>query len=371
MSDAVIDALFEPVRLGAIEAPNRIVMAPLTRNRADHASLAPTALTARYYAQRASAGLIVTEATQIMPEGQGYAWTPGVHSPEQVAGWKSVVDAVHARGGRIALQLWHVGRVSHPDLQPGNVLPVAPSAVRPNEQAFTQTGFKPIPTPRQLELDEIAGIVARYGEAAANAKAAGFDAVEVHGANGYLIDQFLRDKTNRRSDAYGGSIENRTRFLIEATEAAAAAIGRDRVGVRLSPLSPFNDIADSDPEPLFVRAAEQLSELGIAYLHVVEGETGGARAPDGGFDLSKLRQAFKGAYIGNNGYDPALAAERVSAGAVDLVAFGRPFISNPDLVERIREGAVLAEPDKATFYGGGAEGYVDYPTRDGRQAEAA
>ena len=207
--------------------------------------------------------------------------------------------------------------------------------------------------------------------AAANAKAAGFDAVEVHGANGYLIDQFLRDKTNRRDDAYGGSIENRTRFLIEVTEAAAAAIGRDRVGVRLSPLSPFNDIADTDPEPLFVRAVERLSELGVAYLHDVEGETGGARAPDGGFDLAKLRRSFQGAYIGNNGYDPALAAKRVASGDVDLVAFGRPYISNPDLPERIREGAALAEPDRATFYGGGAEGYVDYPTRDGRQAEAA
>ncbi|WP_040577235.1 alkene reductase [Methylopila sp. M107] len=355
------DAIFEPLKIGALDLPNRIVMAPLTRSRADAKTLAPRQLNADYYAQRASAGLIIAEATQIMPEGQGYAWTPGVYSDEQIAGWKLVTDAVHAKGGRIVLQLWHVGRISHPDLQPGGVLPVAPSAVKPEGQAFTENGFKPMVTPRALELDEISGVIAQYGKAAANARAAGFDGVEVHAANGYLIDQFLRDSTNTRADAYGGSVENRTRFLAEATAAAADAIGADRVGVRLSPLSPFNDIADSNPEPLFTRAVERLQEIGVAYIHLIEGETQGARAPEGGFDLSVLRSVFKGAYIGNNGYDAALAAERVSSGAVDAVAFGRPFISNPDLVERIRRGAPFAELDKATLYGGGAKGYTDYP----------
>jgi len=362
MSQPNADVLFQPLVLGPLTLPNRIVMAPLTRSRADHTTLAPHDLNATYYAQRASAGLIIAEATQIMPEGQGYAWTPGIYSAEQIAGWRKVTDAVHAKGGHIVLQLWHVGRISHPDLQPGGAAPVAPSAIKPEGAAFTESGFKPFETPRALELDEIPSIVAQYGKAATNAIEAGFDGVEVHAANGYLIDQFLRDKTNQRTDAYGGSIENRTRFLVEATEAAAQAIGRDRVGVRLSPLSPFNDISDSNPEPLFVRAVERLSELGIAYIHVIEGETQGARAPEGGFDLARLRQAFKGVYIGNNNYDPALAIERVASGAVDLVAFGRPFIANPDLVERIRRGAPLAEPDRDTLYGGGAAGYTDYPT---------
>jgi N-ethylmaleimide reductase len=367
-----VDALFQPFSLGGLKLANRVVMAPLTRSRADHRSLAPRPMNAEYYAQRASAGLIIAEATQIMPEGQGYAWTPGIYSEEQIAGWSLVTDAVHASGGRIFLQLWHVGRISHPDLQPGAVLPVSASAVKPEGQAFTETGFKPMVTPRALDLDEIPAIIAQYGAAARNAKEAGFDGVEIHGANGYLIDQFLRDKTNRRTDAYGGSVENRTRFLVEAAEAAAKAFGADRVGVRLSPLSPFNDIADSNPEPLFTRAVERLSELGLGYIHVIEGETQGARAPEGGFDLSVLRQVFKGAYIGNNGYDAALAAERIAAGAVDLVAFGRPFIANPDLVERIRTGAPLAQPDKSTFYGGGEEGYTDYPTFAGSvEAEVA
>lgn len=365
-----LDPLFKPIKVGALDLPNRIVMAPLTRNRADHASLAPHALNVEYYAQRASAGLIISEATQIMPEGQGYAFTPGIYSDEQIAGWKLVTDAVHAKGGHILLQLWHVGRISHPDLQPGNAQPVAPSAVKPIGQTFTTTGFKDLETPRALELDEIPAIIAQYGKAAANAKAAGFDGVEVHGANGYLIDQFLRDGTNQRTDAYGGAIENRARFLIEATKAVIEVFGADRVGVRLSPLSPFNDIADSNPEPLFTYAVEKLSELGVAYLHIVEGETGGPREPAGGFDLARLRKAFKGAYIGNNGYDPALAAERVASGAVDLVAFGHMFISNPDLVERVRKGVPLTEPDKATFYGGGAEGYTDYPTSE-KLGEAA
>jgi N-ethylmaleimide reductase len=370
MSRPNVAPLFEPFRLGSLTLPNRIVMAPLTRSRAQKKTLAPTAMNAEYYAQRASAGLIIAEATQISAQAQGYAWTPGVYTDEQVAGWKLVTDAVHAKGGRIVLQLWHVGRISHRDLQPGGAQPVAPSAVRAEGQAFTETGFKPLETPRALELDEIPAIAAQFGAAAANAKAAGFDGVEIHGANGYLIDQFLRDKTNRRTDAYGGSIENRARFLLESVEAAAAAVGPERVGVRLSPLSPFNDIADSDPEPLFVHAVERLSDLGIAYLHVIEGETQGDRAPAGGFDLGRLRSVFKGAYIGNNNYDPVLAAERIASGAIDLAAFGRPFIANPDLVERIRDGAPLAEPDPSTFYGGDEKGYTDYPTREAEAAAA-
>jgi N-ethylmaleimide reductase len=357
-----VDVLFKPLQLGSMTLPNRIAMAPLTRSRADAKTLAPRQMNADYYAQRASAGLIVAEATQIMPEGQGYAWTPGIYSEAQIEGWRLVTDAVHAKGGHIVLQLWHVGRISHRDLQPGGKLPVAPSAVRPDGQAFTETGFKPLETPRALELEEIPAIVAQYGKAARNAIDAGFDGVEVHGANGYLLDQFMRDKTNLRTDAYGGSIENRSRFLLEATEAAARAIGRERVGVRLSPVSPANDCADSNPEPLFTYAVEKLSEMGIAFLHVIEGATQGPREPDGAFDLAVLRRAFKGVYIGNNGYDPALAAARVASGEIDMAAFGRPFIANPDLVERIRIGAPLAQPDKSTFYGGDERGYLDYPT---------
>lgn len=368
---STFDPLFEPVSFGALKLRNRIVMAPLTRSRADHKTLAPHALNAEYYGQRASAGLNIGEATQVSLQAQGYAWTPGVFTDAQVAGWKLVTDAIHARGGTAVLQLWHVGRISHPDLQPGNATPVAPSAVKPAGQAFTETGFKDMVTPRALELDEIRGIVGEFGQAAKNARAAGFDGVEIHGANGYLVDQFLRDKTNQRSDAYGGSIENRARFLLEAVEAAAQAIGPDRVGVRLSPLSPFNDIGDTNPEPLYTYAVEKLSDLGAAYIHVIEGETQGARAPDGGFDLAVLRQAFKGGYIGNNGYTPELAAERVASGAVDAVAFGRAYINNPDLVERIRAGAPLADNlDKATLYGGAAEGYTDYP-RANEEAAAA
>lgn len=365
------NVLLEPFRLGDIELKNRIVMAPLTRSRADHETLAPRRMNADYYRQRATAGLIISEATQIMHEGQGYAWTPGIYSDEQIAGWRTVTDAVHAEGGKIVLQLWHVGRISHPDLQPGGQLPVAPSAVKPEGQAFTESGFKPMVTPRALALDEIPGVIAQFGKASENAKAAGFDGVEVHGANGYLIDQFLRDRTNLRTDAYGGSIENRSRFLIEAVEAAAAAFGPGRVGVRLSPLSPFNDVSDSNPEALFTYAVKELSKLGIAYIHLIEGETQGARAPADGFELSVLRKVFGGAYIGNNGYDAALAAERVGSGEVDLVAFGRPYIANPDLVERIRIGAPFAEPNKDTFYGGAEEGYVDYPTYDGTIAKVA
>src|SRR4051812_9360061 len=304
--------LFQPAKLGPLELPNRVVMAPLTRSRTGSRSI-PGPLNAEYYAQRASAGLIIAEATQISRQGQGYAFTPGIHDAEQVEGWKQVTNAVHRAGGRIVLQLWHVGRISHPSLQPGGGLPVAPSAIKPEGKAFTEAGFQDFVTPRTLETREIAGIVADYRRAAENAKAAGFDGVEIHAANGYLIDQFLRDKTNRRSDNYGGSIANRVRFLAEVTEAVVGVWGGDRTGIRISPVSPANDIADSDPQALFDHVVQALKPFGLAYLHVVEGATGGPR-DNLTFDFQALRQAFDGAYMANNGYDLDLAQDALRAG---------------------------------------------------------
>ncbi len=353
--------LFQPVEMGPLTLANRIVMAPLTRSRAG-AGEVPVPMNAEYYAQRATAGLIISEATQITRQGQGYAWTPGIATEAQVAGWKLVTDAVHAKGGRIVCQLWHVGRISHPSLQQGGQLPVAPSAVKPEGNAFTTTGFQPFVTPRVLETSEIAGIVADYARATRNARDAGFDGVEIHAANGYLIDQFLKDKTNLRTDQYGGSIENRVRFLREVSEAVAAVFGPERVGIRFSPVSPANDIADSDPRPLFLAATKVIDDIGLVYMHVIEGATQGPREVPGGFDLQDLRRAFRGLYMANNGYDLAMANSALSAGTADLIAFGRPFISNPDLVERLRIGAPLTEPIRETFYGGGAQGYTDYPT---------
>ena len=353
--------LFQPARLGALSLANRIVMAPLTRSRTGHAGI-PGPMNAAYYAQRASAGLIIAEATQVSPQGQGYAFTPGIYNEAQVAGWKQVTDAVHREGGKIVLQLWHVGRISHPSLQPDGGLPVAPSAIRPEGKAFTEAGFEPFVTPRALETDEIAGIVEDYRTAAANARRAGFDGVEIHGANGYLIDQFLRDGTNQRTDRYGGSIENRSRFLLEVTEAVVGVWGGDRVGLRISPASPANDIADSDPQAVFDHAVAALGRFGLAFLHVVEGATGGSREAD--FDFQKLRRAFKGAYVANNGYDRALAIDTIAQGHADFIAFGRPFIANPDLVARLRSDAPLAEADRDTMYGGDAHGYTDYPALD-------
>jgi len=297
--------LFSSAEMGPLKVKNRVVMAPLTRSRAGPGNV-PTQLNALYYAQRASAGLIIAEATQIAPEGQGYISTPGIHSADQVEGWKCVTRAVHVAGGPVVLQLWHVGRISHPSFQPGGALPVAPSAIKPNGQAFTAKGFEPIPTPRALETEEIPRIVEQYAQAARNALAAGFDAVEVHAANGYLIDQFLRDQTNKRTDRYGGSIENRTRFLLEVTEAVVGAWSADRVGIRISPVSPANDIADSNPRAVFDHAVAQLNRFGLAYLHVVEGATGGPR-DNIAFDFQALRRAFDGAYMANNGYDLELA----------------------------------------------------------------
>ena len=353
--------LFDAVQLGPYKLSNRIVMAPLTRSRADDAGV-PGELQATYYAQRASAGLIVTEATNISAQGKGYIRTPGIWSREQVEGWKKTTSAVHAKGGRIFLQLWHVGRVSHPDLQPGGVLPVAPSAVRADgQQAYTYEGFKPLVTPRALETAEIPGIVADYAHGAKCAKEAGFDGVEIHSANGYLLQQFLSDKTNKRTDQYGGSIENRTRLVVEVVDAVTKVWGGDRVGIRLSPLTKFADIGDSNPEPVYLSLIEQINPFRLAYIHVVEGNTGGERHLVGGFDLQKLRRAFNGLYMANNNYDLELAVEARAQNLADLICFGRPFISNPDLVERLRSGAPLAQPDPNTFYAGEAQGYTDYP----------
>lgn len=353
-----VATLFEPTRVGAIAVANRIVMAPLTRNRAVGGNV-PSPLAATYYAQRASAGLLIAEATQICPEGQGYIATPGIHTPAQIAGWKVVTRAVHDAGGRIVLQLWHVGRISHTSLQPGGGAPVAPSAIAARAQTFTAAGLVDVSMPRALRLDEIPALIETYRVAALNAIAAGFDGVEVHAANGYLIDQFLRDGSNHRDDAYGGSIENRTRLLAEVTTAVAAAVGADRVGVRLSPVSPFNDIADSQPQALFERAVERLDALGIAYVHVIEGEGGGRRDLD--FDYAALQRRFSGRWIVNNGYDRASATAAIVAGDADLVAFGRLFIANPDLVRRLHEDAPLNALDASTLYGGDAHGYTDYP----------
>jgi N-ethylmaleimide reductase len=317
---------------------------------------------ADYYAQRASAGLIIAEGTNVSPQGRGYAFTPGIYNHAQIDGWRQVTEAVHARGGRIFPQLWHVGRVSHPSLQAGGALPVAPSAIRPEATSYTGAGFEPCVTPRALAAAEIPEIVEQYGQAARNALTAGFDGVEIHAANGYLIEQFLRDSTNKRTDAYGGSVANRARLLLEVTKAVAGICGGERVGVRLSPVAPVNGAAlDSDPAETYTYAVEQLNGFGLAYLHVIEGATQGPREVAGGFDLQILRRLFKGLYMANNGYDLKLALEARRHNLADLISFGRAFIANPDLVERLRIGAPLNTPDAATFFGGGAAGYTDYP----------
>ncbi|PWC53584.1 alkene reductase [Azospirillum sp. TSO22-1] len=355
--------LFTPVRVGAFELPNRIAMAPMTRSRAGEGN-APTPLMAEYYAQRASAGLIISEATQVNDTAQGYPSTPGVHTNTQAAGWRRVTEAVHAKGGRIFVQLWHVGRISHPIFQPNGAPPVAPSAIAAAGELYTGEGMKPFPVPRALETAEIPGLVRDFAEAAKRAVYdAGFDGVEIHGANGYLIDQFLRDGTNKRTDAYGGSIENRARFLLEIVEATVAAIGADRVGVRLSPNGTFNDMRDSDPVALFTHVAKALSTFNLAYLHVIEGIDGPMTLPAGAPAVaSQLRAAFKGTFIINGGYYTRAAADAVLAkGEADLVSIGIPFIANPDLPARLKLGAPLAEGDKASFYGGTEKGYTDYP----------
>nr|WP_153416894.1 alkene reductase [Sinorhizobium meliloti] len=352
--------MFEPYNLGSLTLSNRIVMAPLTRNRAGP-GFVPSDLAAEYYAQRASAGLLISEATQISQQGQGYQDTPGIYSQAQIDGWRKVTTAVRAKGGRIFVQLWHVGRVSHVGLQENGATPVAPSAIRAETKTFVNNAFVDVSNPRALELDELPGIVNDYRRAAANAVAAGFDGVEVHGANGYLLDQFAKDGANVRTDAYGGSIENRARLMLEVTAAVVEEIGAERTGIRLSPVSPANGVSTSDPQAQFEYIIDQLDALGIVYIHVVEGATGGPRdvAP---FDFGSLRRRFKNTYIANNGYDLDLATSRLAEDKADLFAFGRPFIGNPDLVERLETRAVLAAIDPATIYGGGAAGYTDYPT---------
>ncbi|SDG83988.1 MULTISPECIES: alkene reductase [unclassified Duganella] len=354
--------LFANASIGAIDVANRVAMAPLTRSRADmdgvHSELA-----VEYYRQRASAGLIISEATNISREGRGYAFTPGIYTAEQVAAWRRVTDAVHAAGGKIVCQLWHVGRMSHVSLQANGVAPVAPSAIQANEQVFLESeGFDRPSMPRALETAEIGRLIADYRHAAECAKDAGFDGVEVHAANCYLLEQFIRDSTNQRSDEYGGPVQNRSRFPIEVITAVAEVWGAERVGVRLSPITRAvgDTPLDSDPEGTYFYLAEQLGKLGLAYLHCVEGQTRGDNGA-GDFDFKKLHAAFGGKYIANNSYDRQMAIDAVDNGHADMVAFGRPFISNPDLVERLRRSAPLAEADRNTFYGGGAGGYIDYP----------
>jgi N-ethylmaleimide reductase len=353
--------LFAPYQLGPLQLKNRMVMAPLTRSRAEHGNI-PSAMAPEYYSQRAGAGLIVTEATQAGPGGQGYIATPGIHSDEQVAGWSRVTDAVHRKGGLIFMQLWHVGRISHPDFL-GGQLPVGPSAIAPRGvQTYTAGGLKDIPAPRALEVHEIAAIVEEFRRAAQNARAAGFDGVEVHGANGYLLDQFLEDSTNSRTDQYGGSIENRARLLFEVIDAVAGAWGRERVGVRLSPGGSFNDMCDCHPEQTFGYVAKRLAGLDLAYLHLIEPAQAQGEHPNRDLSAHFFRPLYPGTLIVAGGYDLERANAVLRSGEADLVAFGQLFLANPDLPERFRQRAPLNVPDRATFYGGGAAGYVDYPT---------
>ncbi len=360
--------LFDSLQVGDLLIPNRVIMAPLTRMRSRQPGNIPHELNAEYYAQRAGAGLIISEATQVSQQGQGYPATPGIHSEEQVNGWRLVTDAVHKAGGRIFLQLWHVGRISHPSHQPGGELPVAPSALpAANSGTFTADWQEtPILTPRALETEEISGIIADYRQAAENAQAAGFDGVEVHGANGYLLDQFLQNGSNKRDDRYGGSIENRARLLLEVVDSVVDVWGAGRVGVRLSPYGTFNDMQDSDPVALFTYVLNQLGERRVAFVDLIEPRSSAAGMQEGTLegqpDTAKLfREAFSGVLISAGGYKPDSAREAVASGNADAVSFGRLFIANPDLPERIRQEASLNPYDRATFYGGGVEGYTDYP----------
>jgi N-ethylmaleimide reductase len=364
-----VRALFEPARAGVFELANRIVMAPLTRNRAGP-GLVPGLFALEYYVQRATAGLIIAEATQISDQAQGYAGTPGCFTDDQVRGWRKVTDAVHAAGGVMVVQLWHTGRVSHTSFQKDGQAPVAPSAIRANTNTFLAgQGFVDVSEPRALRVDEIPGIIEDFRYASTRAIEAGFDGVELHGAHGYLLDAFLRDGTNHRNDSYGGSIGNRSRLLIEVTRACADAIGADHLGVRLSPVSTAGDSRDSHPQALFNHVVEALNHFGLAYMHIVEGETGGARDSIA-FDYAALHDRFDGVWMVNNGYDRKMAMDAVASGRADLVSFGRLFMANPDLVERLTLNAPLNSiMGQETFYGGGAHGYTDYPTLE--QSSAA
>ncbi|ARV59938.1 alkene reductase [Nostocales cyanobacterium HT-58-2] len=352
--------LLSPYKLGNLELPNRIVMAPLTRQRATKDNV-PQPINATYYAQRASAGLIIAEATHVSPQGLGYPYAPGIHSPEQIEGWKLVTDAVHQQGGRIFLQLWHVGRISHPDLQPDGALPVAPSAIAAKGQIFTYEGMKPHVTPRALETSEIPEIVEHFRKGAENALAAGFDGIEVHGANGYLLDEFLRDGTNQRTDKYGGSVENRARLLLEVTEAVISVWGAKRVGVRLSPSGTFNDMRDSNPLVTFGYAAQALNQFDLAYLHIFEAIEADIKHGAIVVPTSHIRERYHGTLMVNGAYTPEKGEAVLAKKEAELVSFGTLFISNPDLPQRIALNAPLNEADSTTFYGGGEKGYIDYP----------
>ena len=352
--------LFRPVQMGAIGLPNRVLMAPLTRNRA-HPDGTPWSGAQTYYAQRASAGLIVSEATQVDARGKGYIDTPGIHAERHVAEWRKITDAVHAGGGRIVLQLWHVGRISHVSLQPEGQAPLAPSAIRADQKTFTSNGFEDCSQPEALTVEGIAEVVEQFRRGAAMAQAAGFDGVEIHSANGYLLDQFLQDKSNRRTDEYGGPIENRLRFLSEVIDIVATVWPRERIGIRLSPLGQANDMGDSDPEALFSEVYKLIDGANLAYLHVVEEFYGVDTSKKERAILKRLRALYSGFYIANGGYDAGRAAAAIESGHADAVAFGRPFIANPDLPERFRTGAALNPQDNGTFYGGDETGYTDYP----------
>jgi len=369
---APAELLFQPYKLGPLTLPHRIVMAPLTRSRARQPGNVPTKLNACYYAQRASAALIISEATQVSMQGQGYAWTPGIHSREQVEGWRLVTEAVHDAGGRIFLQLWHVGRISHPALQPDNMLPVAPSAITPPGNAFIENErgegeFVPFVRPRALQIEEMPYVVRQYARGARNALAANFDGVEVHGANGYLLDQFIQSSTNCRADVHGGPVENRARLLMEVVEAVSEVWGPDRVGVRLSPLGKMNDISDADPEATFGTVAKTLSQYELAYLHIVNPtvaalEKGEPPDPQSQRMLTLMRTNYRGTLILAGGFDRDTAKVWLEQDRADLIAFGRKFIANPDLPERFRAGKPLNRDDPSTYYGGGAKGYTDYPS---------
>ena len=367
--------LFDTLKLGDLTLPNRLIMAPLTRMRSKQPGNIPQELNAEYYAQRAGAGLIISEATQVSQQGQGYPATPGIYSMEQTEGWKLVTSAVQKAGGRIFLQLWHVGRISHSSLQPNGGLPVAPSAIAAANSGTYTAEWKPTPilTPRALETSEIAGIVEDFRKGAENAKAAGLDGVEVHGANGYLLDQFLQDGSNKRTDNYGGSIENRARLLLEVVDAAISVFGAGRVGIRLSPYGTFNDMSDSNPVALFTYVLEQLGNRNIAFVDLIEPRSSGAGGGDGNNEQAPVtselfRKVYKGTLISAGGYTPETAKEVVAKGNADAVAFGRYYISNPDLAERIRQNAPLNKYDRNTFYGGAEKGYTDYPTLSAKAA---
>ena len=359
-----MSSLFEPLDLGGVRLRNRVFMAPLSRNRARPDGV-PGPWTATYYQQRSSAGLIITEATQISAMGKGYINTPGIYLPEHVAAWRAIVDSVHDAAGRIFLQLWHVGRISHTSLLPGEEAPVAPSPIRALAKTFTSNGLAEVSMPRALTRDEIRATVQDYGRAAANAKAAGFDGVEIHAANGYLIDQFLQSGTNQRTDVYGGSAANRVRFLSEVAQAVSNVWHPSRVGVRLSPRGTFNDMSDDDPESTFMAAVAAMSAAGLGYLHVVEASPGDAPPePEWVALFARMRQRWPGIYVANGGFDGPGGEDAVRCGRADAIAYGRGFIANPDLPERLRFRSALNEPDPESFYGGTESGYTDYPFRD-------